>query len=165
MDNEKSTPRLERSVLLGISGLCLGFGAPVGWQLLRLLFFWQDGQGLWEQVSADIFRSSESVALYLYMGVGTAVVLGVTGFLLGRGSQQILERAHTLDLLNRSMADQKETFEQRFRDLNKSIKNFHTINTHIQKSVKVDEILRLAADGLHEILGYDRVNILMVNDH
>jgi methyl-accepting chemotaxis protein len=166
MVNGSLTTRIDRALLLGISGLCLGFSAPIGWQILRLLLFWQDGQGLWTQVTADIFRSSESLALYLYMGVGTAVVLGVTGFLIGRGAQQVLERANSLDLLSRSMVEQKESFERRFRDLNKSIKNFHSINTHIQKSNNVEEILRLAADGLHEILGYDRVNILMVNsDH
>lgn len=164
MGGKISATKIDRGWMLGISGLCLGFSAPIGWQILRLLLFWQDGQGLWEQVWVDVFRSSESLALYSYMGGGTAVVLGVTGFLIGRGAQQVLERANSLDLLSRSMVEQKETFERRFRDLNKSIKNFHSINTHIQKSIKIEEILRLAADGLHDVLGYDRVNILMVNE-
>ncbi len=154
--------RFDRSWLYGLSGLCLGISAPIGWQVLRLLFFWQEGQSLWSQVAGGVFGSSESTALFLYMGVGTAVVLGTTGFMIGRGAQQVLERANSLDILNHTVAEQKETFERRFRDLNKSIKDFHSINTHIQKSVDFNEILRLAANGLHEILGYDRVNILMV---
>ncbi|WP_432821906.1 methyl-accepting chemotaxis protein [Trichloromonas sp.] len=162
MSSGNTATRINRSWLFGISGLCLGISAPIGWQVLRLLLFWQEGQGLWAQVKGDILRSGESLALFLYMGAGTAVVLGVTGFLIGRGAQQVLERALSLDKLNRVVAEQKESFERRFRDLNKSIKNFHSINTHIQKSVNVEEILRLAANGLHEILGYDRVNILMV---
>ncbi|MBE0597246.1 MAG: GAF domain-containing protein, partial [Desulfuromonadales bacterium] len=75
----------------------------------------------------------------------------------------IYDRARNLDELNRAVASQKEDFERRFRELNHSIKNFHTINAHIQRSIDFQEILCLAADGLHDILGYDRVNILMVN--
>lgn len=164
MSKENAATGIDRSWLFGICGLCLGISAPIGWQLLRLLLFWQDGQGFWAQVREGVAGSSEQLALFLYMGAGTAVVLGVTGFLIGRGAQQVLERAHSLDQLNRTVAEQKANFERRFLDLNNSLKNFHTINTHIQKSVNVTEILRLAANGLHEILGYDRVNILMVNE-
>jgi methyl-accepting chemotaxis protein len=96
------------------------------------------------------------------MAGGTAVVLGLFGYFIGSASQQIHERAARLDDLNRTVAHQKEEFERRFQDLNSSIKNFHAINTHIQKTIDPREVMRLAADGLHEILGYDRVNILMV---
>ncbi len=154
---------MDRGMLYGLAGLFLGVGAPLGWAMLRLMLFWRDSEGVWSQVASDILRSGESIALYLYMGLGTAVVLGTTGYLIGKGAQQIHERAVRLDQANRENAEQKASFERRFRDLDNSIKNFHSINTHIQKSVNVEEIIRLAANGLHEILNYDRVNILMVN--
>ena len=144
-------------------GVCLGILAPVGWILLRLALFWTPGQGFGEQVLADILRSQESLALYTYMAGGTAIVLGLFGYFIGSATQQIHERAQSLDELHRTVASQKEEFERRFRDLNNGIKNFHAINNHIQKTIDPREVMRLAADGLHDILGYDRVNILMVN--
>jgi methyl-accepting chemotaxis protein len=138
--------------------------APLGWILLRLLLFWEDGSPLLDQVFNDIMQTSQSRYMYAYMCGGTMMVLGTFGFFIGRASQQIHERASKLDLLNREVAEQKTTFERRFTDLNHSIKNFHIINTTLQKSVSRQEILRLTANGLHEVIGFDRVNVLMVNE-
>lgn len=155
--------KLNRSSLYAVFGFFLGVLAPIGWALLHLILFWQKGQTLWYQVLHDIFRSHQSLILYSYMGGGTAVVLGMFGFFIGRAHQNIQLRAQSLDELNHAIAHQKEDFERRFRTLNNSLKNFHAINTHIQQSIDFREVLMLAADGLHDILGYDRVNILMVN--
>lgn len=154
---------MERSWRYAVLGFFLGVSAPIGWIVLRLILFWQTGQGAWNQIIADITRSPQSITLYIYMGGGTAVVLALFGFFLGRAYEHIHERASRLDELNRTIAHQKEDFERRFLTLNNSLKNFHSINAHIQQSVDFREVLALACDGLHEILGYDRVNILMVN--
>ena len=163
MGKLKSLQGVDRGRLYAFCGVCLGTGAPLGWVLVRLLFFRQQGESVWEQIAADILQSGESLALYLYMAGGTALALGVFGYLIGKASEQIHDRACSLDELNQAIALQKEGFERRFKDLDNCIKNFHAINNSIQKSVDFREVLRLAADGLHEILGYDRVNILMVN--
>jgi methyl-accepting chemotaxis protein len=153
----------DRGILYALGGFFLGVSAPIGWALVRLLFFASGEKGLWAQLVGDVFRSPESMAQYGYMGGGTAMVLGTFGFLIGRASQQIHERAQRLDELNAVIASQKKIFEQRFEDLNHGIKKFHQINTHIQKSIDRDEVLRLVADGLHEGLGFDRVNIFMLD--
>ncbi len=158
----KSLFGFDRSFRFALTGFFLGALAPVGWLFLRLFFFWDESVGLWEQLAGYVSASPEQLALFAYMGGGTSLVLGVFGFLIGKGSQEIHERAQSLDDLNRTIAQQKEEFERRFRELNNGIKNFHSINTHIQKSVSLEEVLRLSADGLHKILAYDRVNILMV---
>jgi len=149
--------------LYAICGACLGLGAPLGWVMIQMLFFARQGESFWAKLGADISRSGESLALYLYMTVGTGVVLSVVGYLIGRASEQVHERARSLDELNRLTALQKQEFERKFTELNNSIKNFHSINTNIQRSVDIRDVLRLAADGLHDVLEYDRVNILMVN--
>ncbi len=155
---------LDRKFLYALCGLGLGVLAPVGWILLRPLLFGVDQFGFWEQVLQDLLCCDENIALYLYMGGGTAVVLGFFGFFIGKSSQQIHERAQRLDDLNRAVALQKEDFERRFRDLNSSIKNFHGINANIQKSVKTEEVIDLAAEGLHRILNYDRINIFTIDE-
>ncbi|KIH75784.1 methyl-accepting chemotaxis sensory transducer with GAF sensor [Geoalkalibacter ferrihydriticus] len=154
---------IDRKILYTLGGLGLGILAPIGWILLRPLLFWAPGVGYWEQVGRALLAGGESLALFLYMGGGTAVVLGCFGFFIGKSSQQIHERAQRLNELNQEVAVQKKEFERRFHDLNASIKSFHGINANIQKTIVADEVLDLAAEGLHSILGYDRVNVFMVD--
>lgn len=154
---------LDKRWMFTLIGFALGVFAPIGWTILRLLFFSDSEKGFIDQVFGEIVRSNEAIVLHLYMGVGTAIVLAYVGSLIGQFIIQMKERAENLDRLNFEMAVQKEKFEQRFKSLNQNIKNFHSINTHLQKSLDLKEILHLSADGLHEVLGYDRVNVLMVN--
>ncbi|ORJ63431.1 methyl-accepting chemotaxis protein [Geothermobacter hydrogeniphilus] len=164
MAQSKGHGSLDRAGIYALLGFCLGVSAPVGWLLLRLVFFWQPGVGVVAQLEQEVFRSGQQLALYLYMGLGTALVLASFGFLIGRAWQQLHDRAERLDRLHHAVDEQKQDFERRFRNLNNGIKNFHAINTYIQKTDDPGEVLKLAADGLHNILGYDRVNILMVDD-
>ena len=163
MDDKMTNSGMNRSVLYALCGFFLGISAPIGWTFLRLLLFWERGVSAWEQIVMGVVHSPRDIALYLYMGAGTALVLAIFGYFIGKTSEQVHERARRLDELNRAIAQQKEDFERRFKDLDYGIKNFHAINTHIQKSVKMEEVLGLAADGLHDVLNYDRVNIFMVN--
>ena len=142
---------------------CLGIMAPIGWVVLRLLLFWQGGASLVDQIVDDIVRSPQQIALYSYIGGGTAMVLGAFGYFIGQATQQIHDRARELNLVNREMAEQKAASERRFRDLDHSIKNFHAINADLQRSVNRQEVLRRAADGLHEVIGFDRVSVLILN--
>ena len=160
--NKRKNSR-HRSWQYSFFGFFLGMFAPIGWTVLRLCFFWRDGESIIAQIVGGITSSSENIGIYLYMGVGTSFVLGTVGYILGKGAQAMVDRAHNLDELNQTVARQKEEFENRFLDLNNSIKNFHVINANIQRSNNFQEVIRLTADGLHDILTYDRVNILMVN--
>jgi len=154
----------KRDIAYALCGMLLGVMAPLGWIILRLMLFWDAGSPLWDQVLNDITGTEQSRYMYAYMCGGTMMVLGSFGFFIGRASQQIHDRARKLDQLNQDVAEQKTAFEHRFNDLDRSIKNFHTINADLQKSVNHQEILRLAADGLHDVIGFDRVNVLMVQE-
>jgi methyl-accepting chemotaxis protein len=154
----------KRDIAYAVCGMLLGVAAPIGWIILRLFLFWDDSATLFEQIFKDIMGTEQNRYMYSYMCGGTMMVLGVFGFFIGRASQQIHDRAVKLDRLNQEVEEQKETFEKRFTDLDRSIKNFHVINNDLQKSVNREEILRLTAEGLHEVIGFDRVNVLMVNE-
>ncbi len=163
MEEETHKKGIDRKILYALGGIVLGILAPVGWIILRPLLFWTPGQSFWQQIVNAVQQNPENIALYIYMGGGTAVVLSAFGFFIGRSSQQIHTRAQRLDELNRTVAHQKEDFERRFRELNASIKKFHGINADIQKSIIAEDVLELSANGLHQILGYDRVNIFLVD--
>jgi methyl-accepting chemotaxis protein len=143
-------------------GFFLGFGAPLGWLLVRLAMFPDPSQSILTQLLADIGRDAEHRLLYLYMGAGTSLVLATVGFLIGRSGDELLQRAQELDGLHQEVAVQKEVFENRYKVLDTNIKNFHQISSKIQTSLNLEEVLLLCAEGLHGILGYERVNILMV---
>lgn len=154
----------KREIVYAFVGILLGFMAPLGWIALRLILFWDDSSSLADQVIRDIMGTEQSRYMYLYMCGGTMMVLSSFGFFIGRSSQQFHDRAVKLDLLNHEVDEQKTVFERRFTELDQSIKNFHIINTDLQKSINQQDILRLTADGLHEVIGFDRVNILMIDE-
>lgn len=150
-------------LLYAILGIVLGVGAPVAWTAIRLMFFADPAIPLSGQIFSDLTKNAYNVALYSYMGIGTAVVMGVLGYFIGKASDELTIRASELDTLHREVATQKELFENRYRVLDNNIKNFHLISSKIQKSVNLDEVLYLCAEGLHDVLGYERVNIFMAD--
>ncbi len=152
------------SSIYSISGFLLGVSAPVGWIIIRIIFFLDDHEPFISQVFGDITADAEHFALYSYMGAGTAVVLAVLGYLIGKNGDELRERAAELDTLHTEVAAQKEIFENRYRVLDNNIKSFHQISSKIQMSLDLEEILLLCAEGLHEVLGYERVNILMARE-
>ena len=151
----------KRSTLFSVGGFLLGISAPIGWIVIRLIFYYDSRLGLFEQIFHDIVKDSEHLAVYSYIGGGTAVVLAVLGFMIGRNGDELHERAAELDILHKEVGEQKEIFENRYKVLDRNIKNFHQISSKIQKSLNLDEVLLLCAEGLHDVLGYERVNILM----
>ena len=150
-----------RSTLFSVGGFLLGVAAPVGWIAIRLFFYYDARLEFFEQIFLDIVKDSEHFAIYSYIGGGTAIVLAVLGYMIGRNGDELHERATELDRLHQEVGEQKEIFENRYKVLDRNIKNFHQISSKIQKSLNLDEVLLLCAEGLHDVLGYERVNILM----
>lgn len=155
----------KRSVLYALLGFILGITAPIAWVVIRLIFFPEPGLSFWDQVTSDITRSACQIGLYVYMGAGTALVMAGLGYFIGKAGDELHKRAGELDSLHTEVASQKEIFENRYLVLDNNIKNFHQIGSRIQKSLNVQEVLSLCAEGLHEILGYERVNILMADNN
>lgn len=153
-----------RSRLYSVGGFLLGVSAPVGWVAIRLLFYYDAGRGLFEQILNDVIKDGEHFAVYSYMGGGTAIVLAALGYMIGKNGDELHKRATELDILHQEVGEQKEIFENRYKVLDRNIKNFHHISSKIQKSLNLDEVLLLCAEGLHDVLGYERVNILMAEE-
>lgn len=152
---------IKQSTLYSLTGFLLGLCAPVSWIVIRLLFYYDTRQTFFGQIVGDILLNNEHVAMYVFMGGGTASVLAIMGFLIGKNSDELRGRSAELDVLHSQVAAQKELFENRYLVLDNNIKNFHQISSKLQISLNLEQILLLCAEGLHDILGYERVNILM----
>lgn len=155
---------VDRSILYALTGFLLGISAPIGWMLVRFVLFYNEQLTVWDQTIGNVLISSEFLALFAYMGGGTAVVLGTFGYFIGRAAEQIHLRATRLNEMNITVASQKEEFEKKYRDLNKRIKNFHASSARIQKTMDMDELVTLTGRSLFEVMEFDRVNLLQV-DH
>ena len=154
----------KQSALFSVGGFLLGVTAPVGWIIIRMICFYDSGQTFIEQLFSNVMKNGEHLALYCYMGGGTALVMSTLGYLIGKSGDELIERAAELDGLHKEVEAQKEDFENRYKVLDSNIKNFHLISSKIQMSLNLEEILLLCAEGLHEVLGYERVNILMMDE-
>ena len=152
---------IKKSAVYSFTGFMLGIGAPVGWIFIRMLFFYDDKLTFLGQIFSDVVLNTRQVSLYIYMGIGTSFVLSSLGYLIGRNGDELHARAVELDILHNEVASQKEIFENRYKVLDSNIKNFHHISSRMQMSLNLEEILKLCSEGLHEIMGYERVNILM----
>ncbi len=151
-------------VRFALIGVLLGALAPLGWTLLHLVFFTRPESPTFEGIISAVFNSSENTVTFLYIGLGTIAVFGSTGLYLGGIFEKLQTRSYRLDRLNSAINEQKTKFEKKFTDQDISLKNFHATHARIQKSIDFNKVIHLTAESLHEILGYDRVNILMLNE-
>ncbi len=163
-DKNKRKEKADRSVLYASAGFMLGIAAPIGWLFVRMMFFYESGASFWNQSIGHFLQDSEHIALVTYMGAGTAIVLGTFGFFIGRAAEQIHSRAERLNELNQTVAKQRELSENKYRDLNNRITNFHSISARLQKTSDLKELISLIGHGLRDVMDFDRVNILAV-DH
>lgn len=155
---------LQRKIRYALLGVMLGAGAPVTWMTLKIAFFPVPELTFLNQIFYEIAGSAFNISLYAFMGFGTSIVMGILGYFIGKSGDELNERARELDQLHFEVNQQKELFENRYKVLDNNIKNFHQISSRIQNSLEVGEVLTLCAEGLHDILGYERVNIFLVDE-
>ena len=156
--------RPDRSLRYALFGGLLGILAPLGWIFLRFALFHEPGRTFYAQTIGYFLSDNQQSTLIIYMTLGTAAILATFGYFVGRATEQIQLRAQRMNELNLTAASQKQEFERKYHELNDRINNFHMISAGIQKTMDLQELVNLTADGLLEVMDYDRVNILLV-DH
>ena len=85
------------SQVYALIGFFLGISAPLGWMVLRLLLFADANQPLSSQLFSEMTQSAQGMALYAYMGGGTACVLAVFGYFIGRAIDELHLKRERLD--------------------------------------------------------------------
>lgn len=141
-----------------------GLLAPLFWACLRYLIFGDHAEPAGQQLAQTLWGSAENLTLSVVLV--TATISGLLTTTILRVSPR------TLDHLRRQAEQAAEDqFKQRVAGLdqqeailNRKMKQFHATNATLQKSLDRREVMRLAADSLKEILGYDRVNVLLCTE-
>ncbi len=154
---------LHRGHLYAVVGFMTIVVAPFIGALLHTIVFYQANVSIWTQMVGEVTRSPENILVYTYIGLGTALFATVSGYVLGKITDQLSVRAEELERVHAEAVSQKESFEERYRSLDGNIKKFQRISTKIQKSLDIGEVMTLCTEGLHEVLGFERVNVLMAD--
>src|SRR5512133_3403464 len=108
-----SLVKANRRILYAAIGFAMGASAPLIWVIIRLIFFHNPEQSLWTQVISDITMDAAHLALYFYMGFGTAVAMSSLGYFIGKSTDELAMRTVDLDTLHHEAFAQKEIFENR----------------------------------------------------
>ena len=77
-------PKLQRKSKYAIIGIILGVGAPVTWMMIKVIFFPTEGKTISTQLVEELFSSAVNITQYLFMGLGTSIVMGGLGFFIGK---------------------------------------------------------------------------------
>ena len=147
----------------GMTGLCLGLFTPLGWAVLDLVLFKGEETGSWEHLKNLLTGDPRNILTFLYMSLGTATVMALFGFLMGRmDSRFLMEQKKMADTYNLFIA-KEEMFEKRLFALHRRMNGITNVSASIQRSASMEEVFRLCADGIHQTLGFDRVNIFLAD--
>lgn len=158
--NEKICGKAPRYALMGF---CLGLLTPLGWLALDLLFSKPEGTPVIPYLKNFFSGDPRNTMTALYMSLGTSFVMAVFGYLIGRKDSDFVNEQQKMSKTYKLFMAKEEMFEQRLFTLHNRMNGITHVSASIQKSSKMEEVFRIIADGIHDILDFDRVNIFLAN--
>jgi len=153
----------DRAIRYAFMGLFLGLFTPLGWLGFDILFSRPEGTLVIPYLKGFFSEDPRNTMTALYMALGTSTVMAVFGYLIGRRDTKILDEQQRMSETYKLFIAKEEMFEQRLFTLNSRMNGITHVSASIQRSADINEVFRIVADGIHETLGFDRVNIFMSN--
>ena len=157
---QKTGGRASRYALLGF---IVGLFTPLGWLGLDLLFSKPEGIAVIPYLKSFFSGDSRNVMTALYMSLGTSSIMAAFGYLIGRKDSRLLSEQNRMAETYKLFMAKEEVFEKRLFTLHNRMNGITHVSASIQKSANMDEVFRIVADGIHDILEFDRVNIFLAN--
>ncbi|UCG38455.1 MAG: GAF domain-containing protein [bacterium] len=152
-----------RPARYALLGIMLGLLAPFGWLLFDALLSTPEGATYFSYIRELYFIERRNTHILLYMLLGTSSVMGVFGYLIGKKDSKLIGEQQRMAETYKLFMAKEELFEKRHFILHKRMNGITQVSASIQKSASLEEVFRLCADGIHDILDFDRVNIFVVN--
>ncbi len=170
MDNDLTT-RMQhmlentggRASRYALFGFVLGLFSPMGWLGLDLLFSKPEGTPVLTYLSNFFSSDPRNSMAALYMSLGTSSVMAAFGYLIGRKDSRLLSEQQKMSETYKLFMAKEEMFEQRLFTLHRRMNGITHVSASIQRSADIGEVFRVVADGIHDILEFDRVNIFRAN--
>jgi len=97
------------------------------------------------------------------------LILGpVAGLATGAWRSRVLswqqQKAGLLKQLEQQRLESDHRLQQLQEQWNEELQRFHRSSQHMERSLERREVLRLAAESLHQIFDFDRVNLMLLAD-
>jgi len=140
-----------------------GLAAPLLWAFFHSALFGNPQASFWSRMAESLWGTPEDIALTVFLAACAAFSFWTLGFYGSSWRQEAIERQAAMEQLERDLDERSTLLDLQAGHLNDRMKRFHRTNALLQKSLDREEIMRLAADSLYEILGYDRVNLLRIS--
>ena len=157
---EKTGGRIFQYSLLGFG---LGLLTPLGWLALNLLFSRPGGTPVTPYLKNFFSGDPSNTMTALYMSFGTSFVMAAFGYLIGHKDSNFIKEQHKMSETYKLYIAKEEMFEQRLFTLHNRMNGITRVSASIQRSSIMEEVFRTVADGIHDILEFDRVNIFLAN--
>jgi len=141
-----------------------GLLAPILWSCLHYLIYGDPAKSVWQQISFTLWGTQENMTLSVFMTASASISLLTASIRSDTWQNRANERLKSVNQLERKLEERSEELSLHERDLNLKMKQFHETNASLQKSLDRREVMRLAAESLKDILGYDRVNVLLCTE-
>lgn len=146
-----------------VKGSLIGICAPVGWLAIDVLFFRSSGSSIFGYLANQVAGDVHSLSTLLYMLFGTSLAMGTFGALIGRKNMRLLNEEKRMSDTYKLFIQEEEKFEQRLSNLQNRMRGITKVSASIQASAELKDVFRLCADGIHDVLDFDRVNIFLAN--
>lgn len=157
---EKASGRRLRYSLIG---LIIGLFTPLGWIALDLLYSKPEGTGIGTYLATVFAEDPRNIMTAIYMSFGTSAVMATFGYMIGHRDTKLIQGQQKMSETYKLFIAKEEMFEQRLFTLHGRMNGITHVSASIQKSTSMEEVFRIVADGIHDILDFDRVNILLIN--
>ena len=149
----------EKALPYALFGCAIGLFTPLGWIVADVIFIRPEGTTVGAYLSTFFSGDPRNVVAALYMSLGTAMVMATFGFLVGLKNSRLLSEQTKLAETSKLHRSREEMFEHRLNILQDRMNGITHVSASIQKSSSLEEVFRLVAEGIHDILDFDRVNI------
>jgi len=153
----------KKSHIYAAAGMLLGLFAPAGWLITDSMFFRPGSATFFGHILDNITSSDRNIFLLLYMLLGTSCAMGIFGYLVGNKESRLQSEEKRMSDTYKLFIQKEENFEKRLFMLQNRMRGITNVSASIQRSDDLSEVFKLCADGIHQILEFDRANIFLVN--
>jgi methyl-accepting chemotaxis protein len=151
-----------RSLRYSLIGAVVGLFAPSGWLLMDLVLFREAGEGILAHIQHNLLTGHD-LLLLLYMLIGTSTAMALFGYWIGKKDTRLHQEEKRMADTYKLFMMKEENFEKRLFLLQNRMRGITQVSASIQRSADLSEVFRIVADGIHQVLEFDRVNIFQVN--
>lgn len=145
-----------------LAGIIAGVCAPVGWIFISLIAFRSPQENIIEYL-VKFFSQNYNLSLMFYFST-SIVVLGTLGYLIGKAKDNLHEKHMELKKNKEDIQKREVEYKTTLDNLRIKTNKLLEASKRIQSAGSIYNVLDEVGKCAYEILEFDRVNILMIDE-